>query len=106
MMIVYEFDSNNILAEPSKYLTGLHIKNVWKKNLNLLCSRGLKPQMYVLDNECSQHLNDYMLEENEGFQLVPPHLHRLNASERAIQTFKNHFIAGLVSMHDNFPLNL
>ena len=47
-----------------------------------------------------------MEEENENFQLVPPHLHRQNAAERAIQTFKNHFIAGIVSTHKDFPLHL
>ena len=47
-----------------------------------------------------------MQEENEGFQLVPPHLHRRNAAERSIQTWKNHFIADIVSTHDKFPLHL
>ena len=70
----------------------------------MLCSHGLEPHLHVLDNECYQHLKDYILEENEGFQLVPPHLYRRNAAERAIQTFKNHFIAGLVSTNDNLRL--
>ena len=39
------------------------------------------------------------------YQLVPPHIHRRNASERAIRTFKNHFIAGLASTDPNFPLS-
>jgi hypothetical protein len=30
-----------------------------------------------------------------NYQLVPPHMHRRNAAERAIRTFKNHFISGL-----------
>ena len=47
-----------------------------------------------------------MEEDNETFQIVPPHLHRRNAAERAIQTFKNHFIAGIVSTHKDFPLRL
>ena len=47
-----------------------------------------------------------MEDENETFQLVLPHLHRRNAAERAIQTFKNHFIAGIVSTHKYFPLQL
>ena len=47
-----------------------------------------------------------MDEENENFQLVPPHLHRRNTAERAIQTFKNHFIAGIVSTHKDFPIHL
>ena len=38
------------------------------------------------------------------FQLVPPHNHRANLAERSIQTFKNHFKAGLSSLHPNFPI--
>jgi hypothetical protein len=41
----------------------------------------------------------YLQEEMDiKYQLVPPHIHRRNAAERAIRTFKNHFIAGL-SIH-------
>ena len=47
-----------------------------------------------------------MEEENENFQRMPPHLHQRNAAERAIQTFKKHFIAGMVSTHKYFPLHL
>ena len=36
---------------------------------------------------------------------MPPHIHRRNSAERAIQTFKNHFIAGLASIDPNFPLS-
>ena len=44
--------------------------------------------------------------ENETFQMVQTHLHRRNAAERAIQTFKNHFIAGMVSTRKYPPLHL
>ena len=36
---------------------------------------------------------------------MPPHIHQHNSTERAIQTFKNHFIAGLASTDPNFPLS-
>ena len=36
---------------------------------------------------------------------MPPHIHRRNSAERAIQTFKNHFIASLASTDPNFPLS-
>ena len=36
---------------------------------------------------------------------MPPHIHRRNSAERAIQTFGNHFIAGLASTDSNFPLS-
>jgi hypothetical protein len=37
---------------------------------------------------------------------VPPHCHRRNAAERAIRTFKEHFVAGLSSVDPSFPLHL
>jgi hypothetical protein len=40
------------------------------------------------------------------YQLVLPHCHRRNAAERAIRTFKEHFVAGLSSVDLTFPLHL
>ena len=106
IMIAYDYDSNNILADPIKSRTSLHIKDAYQKLRKLLCSRGLTPMTHVLDNECSKVLKEYMEEENETFQLVPPRLHQRNAAERSIQNFKNHFIAGMVSTHKDTPLHL
>ena len=41
MMIAYDFNSNNILAEPL---------NAYQNIRNLLCSRGLEPHLHVLYN--------------------------------------------------------
>jgi hypothetical protein len=38
--------------------------------------------------------------------LVPPHCHRRNAAERAIRTFKEHFVDGLSSVDPSFPMHL
>ena len=37
---------------------------------------------------------------------MPPYLHHTNAAERAIQTYKDHLIAGLSICDPNFPLHL
>ena len=42
IMIAYDYDSNNILAEPIKSRTSLHIKDAYHKMRKLLCSRGLE----------------------------------------------------------------
>ena len=55
-MIAYYYDSNNILAEPIKSRTSLHIKDAYQKMRKLLCSRGLTPRTHVLDKECSKVL--------------------------------------------------
>ena len=106
IMIAYDYNSNNIPAEPIKQRTSLHINNAYQTMRKFLCIRGLTPKTHVLDNKCSKVLKEYMEEENETFQLVPPHLHQQNAAERAIQTFKNHFIAGMVSTYKDSPLHL
>ena len=45
----------------------------------------------------------YLEAENVNIQLVEPHNHRVNAAERAIQTLKNHLIAGLSTWDASFP---
>ncbi|KAL7537684.1 hypothetical protein ACHAWF_005869 [Thalassiosira exigua] len=59
-----------------------------------------------MDNECSKLLRDYIEGEHVKIQLVEPDNHRINAAERAIQTFKNHSVAGLSCVDQHFPLQL
>ncbi len=40
------------------------------------------------------------------FAIVEPHNHRVNSAERAIQTFKDAFIAALATTDQDFPLQL
>ena len=72
----------------------------------LLSERKLAPKRHYLNNNCPKVLQNFMTEKEELFQLIPPHLHRRNSAERTIQTFKNHFIAGLASVNKNFPIHL
>jgi hypothetical protein len=106
MLVVYKYDSNFIHVEPMKNKTGPEILAAYKRAHTLFSSRGLKPQLQRLDNEASTALKTYMADQDVDFQLVPPHVHRRSAAERAIRTFKNHFIAGLCSTDRNFPLHL
>jgi hypothetical protein len=51
-------------------------------------------------------LKHFFTTNDVEFKLVPPHCHRHNAAERAIRTFKEHFVAGLASIDPTFPLHL
>jgi hypothetical protein len=106
IMVMYDFDSNSILAEPIKSRTVEVITAAYNKMHNYLVSRGCKPILHRLDNEASAELKKSMSDKQVKFQLVPPHIHRRNLAERAISTFKYHFIAGLASVDSNFPLHL
>jgi len=106
LLIVYDYDSNSILAEPIPRRTGPCILLAYQTVHARLVAAGLRPQLQRLDNECSEALKDFFTAESIDYQLVPPGMHRRNAAERAIRTFKNHFIAGLCSVDKHFPLHL
>ena len=104
VMVVYCYDANAILVAPMKTRSKHDIVKAYRKILARLIKAGLKPKLQRFDNECSELLKSYMDSENIDYQLVPPGMHRRNAAERAIRTFKNHFIAGLASVDPEFPL--
>ena len=104
ILLVYDYDSNAILVEPLPNRQRATITRAWTTIHNILASKGAKPNLYIMDNEASKELKETMTQQRINFELVPPHTHRRNAAERAIRTFKNHFIAGLASVNPNFPV--
>lgn len=106
IMVLYDYDSNGILAEPLKNRTDSEMIRGYQALHDELVARGLKPQLQKLDNEASKRLKQFIKDQDMDFQLVPAHMHRRNAAKRAIRTFKNHFIAGLCSTDKLFPMNL
>ncbi|KAI2511195.1 hypothetical protein MHU86_3160 [Fragilaria crotonensis] len=106
ILVLYEYDSNSILVEPMLNRTGACILRAFKVLRARLVAAGLRPHLQRLDNECSAALKTFLRDKAIDFQLVPPGLHRRNAAECAIRTFKNHFIAGLCSVNKDFPLHL
>jgi hypothetical protein len=71
-----------------------------------LTLKGFKPKLQTLDNEASAALKTFFTVNDIAYQLVPPHCHIRNAAERAIRTFKEHFVEGLSSVDPAFPLHL
>jgi hypothetical protein len=65
----------------------------------------ISPKEHILGNECSD-VKDTIKLKNMKYQLIPPHDHHHNRTEKAIQTFKNHFVAIVCGANKNFLLNL
>ena len=105
-MIVYEYDSNHINGKSIKSCNAAYLTRTYKKVHKMFTLRGLQPQLHILDNEFSNIFKNFMKKVDEKFQFVPPHLHRQNAAEMAIQRFKNHFISGLSSVKKDPPMYL
>ena len=104
VLIGYHPPSNAILGVPLKNRQAATITKAWKLLHDQFSVGGLQPSTWILDNETSSELRTAMLKKKLNYQLVPPHNHRANAAERAIQSFKNHFKAGLASLDPDFPI--
>ena len=85
---------------------GKSIINAYEKLYNILATKVLKTCFQTPDNEDSNVLIQSIKDKNIEFKLVKPNMHRHNTDEQAIQTFKNHFIAGLYSVNTDLPLKL
>ena len=105
IFILYNRDTNSIHAEAIPNRQANSIKSAWEKVHSSLKLQGHAPTLHILDNECSNDLKQAFAKYNVDFQRVPPKEHRANASERAIRTFKNHFISILCSIDSKFPMN-
>jgi hypothetical protein len=102
---LYHYDANHIFLLPIKNKSQECLHAAYTNVHKQIKAAGLKLDFQIMDNECSQLLKTYMTTNHIDFQLVPPANHIANAAEHAIQTAKNHFIAGLCSCPSNFPLN-
>ena len=75
LFVMHDYDSNSIHVEPMKNKTANNILAAYKIVHQCLCAARLKPKLQHLDNECSQILKDYMIEQGIDYQLVPLHVH-------------------------------
>ena len=102
----FHFDTNAIIARASKSRSDNDLKPIFQEIITLMHKKHHQISFTKMDNEASQCVQNELSNHNMHFQLVPPNNHRANAAERAIQTFKNHFISCLSTCDKNFPLHL
>jgi hypothetical protein len=101
ILVLYDYDSNNIQAEPMKNRSDTEAIRADKRIYKELTAKGLKPPFQTMENEASKALKLFLPSNDIQFQLVPPH-----AAERAMQTFKNHFVAMPCSTDKIIPIHL
>ena len=102
----YVYGPNAILARAMRNRSDEEMIRVFKEVYEYLESKGFKPKFHVTDNECSQRIKRYLQSQGATHQAVPADAHGANAAERAVQTFKNHFIAGLATVDPQCPIQL
>ena len=93
-MIAYHYDSNTILQAPFVNRKEKHSIREYNSIMQKLVDRGHHLEVQILDNEVSAEFKKTIVKDwGASYQLVTPNVHRSNIAERAIQTFKAHFLA-------------
>ena len=105
-LIAYDYDTNYIFAIPMKDLTDKSVIASFKDVFAQMKAKRFKPEFNVTDNQAARSIKQYLKTQDCKLQFVVPSNHRVNAAERAIQTYKNHFISGLCSTDENWPIQL
>jgi hypothetical protein len=106
VMVCYIYYCNYVKVIPMKSRSSSEWVRAYDSVHEELTVKGFKPKLQTLDNEASAALKNFFTVNDIAYQLVPPHCHRRKATERAIRTFKEHFVAGLSSVDPYFPLHL
>jgi hypothetical protein len=106
IMVAVELDGNYIDAEPVKSRTAKALTEAYQAIFQRWQATGaVSPNWHMLDNEAPEELKKAIRENKCRVELTPADQHRRNAAERAIQTFKGHFIAVLAGVDSSFPIN-
>jgi hypothetical protein len=93
------------LSPSQTFLTNLSLRHI-KSNLIYLKQRDIKIQLNVMDNQACNVVKTYLATKGCHNMIVEPNNHRVDAAERAIQTFKAHFISALATTDSGFLLQL
>jgi hypothetical protein len=104
VMIAYHADGNLILQQAFKSRSDTHRIGAYNSIMTRLAAQGLSVNLQILDNEASAAYKQAITFTWQAeFQLVPPDMHRQNHAERAIRTFKAHFLSILAGVDPSFP---
>ena len=93
IMVAVELDGNYIDVEPLKSRKAKDLTDSYQKIFQRWKTTGaVCPNWHILDNEAPEELKQAIRENKCRVELTPADMHRRNIAERAIKTFKGHFI--------------
>jgi hypothetical protein len=106
IMVAVKLDGNYIDSEPLQSRSAHSLTKAYQAIFQRWKATGvICPNWHILDNEALEELKQAIRENKCRVELTPADQHRWNAAERAIQTFKGHFISVLAGDADGFPIN-
>ena len=105
-IVFYHEDSNVIHIETTKSRSGPDLLAALQRAVKFFSDRGAPPLLIRMDNECAEVTKTWLVTTPIMLELTPVAQHRTNKAERAISTWKDHFIATLATTDPTCPLSL
>lgn len=106
-IIYYHEDTNIIHVETTKSRSGSDLLAALQRAIRFFKDRGATPLKIVrMDNEISASMETWLDNSVIELELTPVAQHRTNRAERAIRTWKGHFIAILAGIDPECPISL
>jgi hypothetical protein len=103
-MIAYHTNCNLILQQAFKTRSDKHRIGAFNSIMTRFATCSLSVDLQILDNEASAAYKQAItFTWQSKFQLVPLEMHHCNRAERAIRTFKDHFLSILAGVDQFFP---
>ena len=103
IFIMYDVDTEYIRGIPIKSRKTDELIRAFQEGYAELTKCGFEPVLHRIDNETSKALIKAIESQGLTYEVVPPGNHRRNPAERAIQTYKSHFISILNGVDDDYP---
>ena len=105
-MVALHINANAIYVEPMWTRVKENSVDTYKKVTSRMRVDALTIKKQVIDNEASEEYKNKIKEKGIEYELVLLGQPRRNIAERAIHTFKSHYIVILCGVNDAFPLDL
>ena len=104
-LIFHDERTNFIHVEPMRDRSSHAQETAFESALIIFRTRGALPPILRIDNEMSASLVTIVKKKFDlTIERAPPQNHRTLRAERAIQTWKSHFISTICTAPDSFPL--
>ena len=103
-MVCYIYDYNTVIAHTMVSRTDASMVKAFKEVIGYFDSKGCKPGFNMIDSACSKTVKEVLSASQDIDIRVAPRNHCVNAAEKVIATFKEHFIAVFPTLNNNCPL--
>ena len=106
LVVFYLQDDNYCHFEVMKDRTKESFVRAYTRAIRYFARFGRKVCKFIIDNECSDSLKNFLVTNDIGYQFVPPDIHRSNIAERLLGQVKPFVITMLASADKTFPMCL